>query len=221
MDQGKEESPSLKDLMMAISDIASQNKVNYAKLDSISERVDQLSGLTEMVKEVKIRTETVEKKILRKTVIIHGISDRREETMEETEQRVRELANNMGVVHLDVDIAKRLGKFQDGKTRPVELTLVREKQLVLLMKSKSKLKGSEATERIYIDEACTPEELSKRSKLLKYAKSLKSKDSTSRFHFIRKSVLEIHSRGKSGKFHVNDEGNIVAWTVKTGDGTIR
>ena len=180
-----------------------------------------MSGLTEMVKEVKIRTETVEKKILRKTVIIHGISDRREETMEETEQRVRELANNMGVVHLDVDIAKRLGKFQDGKTRPVELTLVREKQLVLLMKSKSKLKGSEATERIYIDEACTPEELSKRSKLLKYAKSLKSKDSTSRFHFIRKSVLEIHSRGKSGKFHVNDEGNIVAWTVKTGDGTIR
>ena len=74
------------------------------------------------MKELEKRTESLHKRILRKTVVIHGIADSQEEKMEQTEQKVRDLANGLGVVHLDVDIAIRMGKFQEGKTRPVELS---------------------------------------------------------------------------------------------------
>ena len=100
--------------------------------------------------------------------------------------------------------------------RPVELTLVREKQTLLLMKAKSKLKRIEAMKHVYIDEACTPDELRKKSKLLKYAKSQKSIDSATSFQVIGKKVLELNTRSKSSKFQVNDEGNIVLWTEKPG-----
>ena len=95
------------------------------------------------------------------------------------------------------------------------MSLVRQKQIVELMRSKSKLKDKEVTNMIYIDEACTPDELTKRSKLLNHAKLKKA----SRYRFFRKTVLEILDRGISGKFHVGDDGNVVPWTEKPGAGT--
>ena len=62
------------------------------------------------------------KKLLRKSVVIHGLIDSRLETIEETEQKVRDLAAKLGVMHLDVDLAMmRMGKFEEGKIRFIQL----------------------------------------------------------------------------------------------------
>ena len=212
-------SPSNADVMAAIAEIAKQNADMFdrleSKVDSINERLDKFKGMQAEVTEVKKRIETLHKRILRKTVVIHGLADSQEDNSVKTEQKVRELANILGVTHLDVDFAIRMGKYQEGKIRPVELTLVRQKQIMELLKLKSKLKGNEATKLVYIDEAYTPDERVKRSKLLAYAKLHKA----TRFRFVGREVMEMHSGGKSGKIHVNEDGKVVAWTERTGDGT--
>ena len=220
MDRKKEDSPTLAEIMEAISEIATQNKSFNKTLNSISTRMDMLSGITEEVKQIKNRVEIIEKKIVRKTVVIHGLADSRQETMEQTEQIVSELATKLGLIHLDVDVAMRMGKYQEGKVRPVELTLVRQKQTTQLMKSKWKLKENEDTRTVYIDEVCTPDDLRKRSNLLKFAKLQKSVNNASSYRLIAKNMLEVHGGRTPGKFHVNEEGQIVAWTEKTAEGSL-
>ena len=72
---------------------------------------------------------------------------------------------------------------------------------------------------VYIDEACTPDDLRKRSKLLKYAKLQKVINNAASYRLIGNNVLEVHGGRTPGKFHVNEEEKIVAWKEKTGDET--
>ena len=206
------------DLMVAIADIARQNAAMASALDAISRRLDNCSGLVEEVKELKNRVETLEKKLLRKTVVIHGLKDSRLETIEDTEQKVRDLASVLGDWHLDVDLAMRMGKFQEGKIRPIQVTLVRQKQIIQLLQTKWKLRKREDTRMVYIDEACTPEDLRKRSRLIKYAKLQKDINNANSYRLIG-NVLEVHGGTTPGKFHVNEEDKVVAWKEKTGEAT--
>ena len=150
--------------------------------------------------------------------MIHGLKDSRLETIEDTEQEVRELATSLGARHLDVDLATRLGKFQEGKTRSIQLSLVRKKQTIQLLKSKRKLRESEYTRMVYIDEACTPEDLRKRSRLIKNAKLQKEINNANSYRLIG-SVLEVHGGTTPGKFYVNEEDKVVEWKEKTGEAT--
>ena len=208
MSKEKESSPEL----MAM--LVSMNTDLNTKLSDISKTLRELRNVQSEVTSIKREVETVWKRVLAKTVVIYGIQDHPEEAMEETEQKVRRVAHNLGLEHLDVDIARRMGKFKTAKQRPIELTLVRQKQKIQLMKSKISLKENEETQRIYIAEARTPDENTKFLKLLSHAKKLQAKDNTTRYHFIGGQVLEIQSKRVNGKFHVDLEGNVTAWEPK-------
>ena len=195
-----------------------------SQLQNVLEALQELKKTKDEVTTMKTEMEAMWKRALSKTVVIPGIPDVPEETMEQTELKVRDIVHKLGVQHLDVDIARRMGRFEDGKIRPVELTLVRQKQKIQIMTAKSKLKENEGTRRIYISEARTPAENRKFFKLLDHARKLKDKDINTKFRITGGQVLEVQSREVTGKFHVDDQWEVKAWNQKeeasktTGDG---
>ena len=71
---------------------------------------------------------------------------------------------------------------------------------------------------VYIDEACTPDDLRKRSKLLRYAKLQKVINNANSYRLLG-NVLEVHGGRTPGKFHVNEEEKVLEWKERTGDDT--
>ena len=181
-----------------------------SQLQQVLEALQEMKKTKDEVATVKTEMEIMCKRALAKSVVLTGIPDVPDETMEQTERKVRDVVNVLGVQHLDVDIARRMGRFKEGKNRPVELTLVRQKQKI--MTAKSKLKENDGMRGIYICEARTPTENRKFFKLLDHAQKLKAKDIKTKFRFIKGQVLEVQSREVTGKFHVDDEWEIKAWT---------
>lgn len=102
----------------------------------------------------------------RNNIIVDGLNDERDESMDRSEQKVRHLFKTKlgldgdGVI---IERAHRLGQYRDqGKPRQIIVRLHRFKDRQLILSSASKLKGSN----VYINEDFTDAIRKKRKELL-------------------------------------------------------
>lgn len=138
--------------------------------DSLKKKIGELSEKLESSKdeEKKLRKEVenlqkanderineLDQYTRRNNVIIDGLPDNQTETAEMTMELVAKSLNqnatNLNIKPEDIDIAHRLGKFQDGKRRAVIVKLQSRMKKIHIMKKKKELRAT----KIYVREHLT------------------------------------------------------------------
>ena len=119
----------------------------------------------------------MKRQMLSKTLIIQGIVEKPNETFKDSHEELEKLAVLLEIPRLDYDQARRRGMHMAGRTRSIELTLLRHRDKMEILATKSKLKVRAATKNIYINAALTNMESRNRQKLVAFAKKEKAQDS--------------------------------------------
>ena len=189
------------------------------KMDKKSDGMDEkltnlgksLGNMKTDIAAVQTSVEILNKQLLMKSVVIYGIRESPNEDMQATEQKVQELAKQIGLPNLDVDMIRRMGLPMKGRDRPIELTLLRQKDKLAIMNARYKLKDYDSTKNIYINAARTDLEHKNYHKLLAFARGHKAQDQDTKFRIVRDRVLEITSKSTNGQYVVNLEGTVVSY----------
>ena len=203
-----------------MTDLASEFKTVKPEMKRMEERITK----------VKDSTDLLWKRMLEKTVVVHGIPDQPEETVENTREKVKEVIVKLGLSESIVASVRKMGYYRPQKNRLVEVNLTSVDDKKLLMTTKRKLREITNMKKVYINPARTPKETENfnhlrdfltNQKAIDYIKKYKTK-----YKFIGSQILEIDSMEEKGKFHVGREGLVEAWiekgpsTKKTGDGAV-
>lgn len=185
--------------------------------DSMEKAVKSMGKMQTEIRSVKNDLEGMRRQLLAKTVVIYGLEEKPNESFKDIEQKIAELAAVMEMPNLDYDIARRMGKPLKGKYRPVELTLLRQRDKFAILTAKSKLGGNDETKMVYINQARTRQEQRKCKKLMEYAKNEKSIDEETKYRFIRGQILEIQNGKAKGQYYVDDEDKVQDYNNKRGN----
>ena len=109
--------------------------------------------------------------MLSKILIIQGIAEEPDEGPKEIHTKIEQLAVQLGLSKLDYDNARRVGWPTAGRTRAIELTLLRQKDKMEILAAKSKVNNDETTRKVYINPARTQMENRHRRKLMEFART--------------------------------------------------
>ena len=160
-------------------------KVINEKLTSIEEKFEDCKAeLEKLIKkeneEVKIifteegeRLENLEKETRKRNIVIKGLDDTADDTVD-LQMKIEELIARMGVslnVGLDKNEIFRLGKFIEGKIRPVLVKLQSFDKKIAIYQNSKKLKVSN----IWVDDDATKAVQDKRRRLISHLKSSSAK----------------------------------------------
>ena len=112
-------------------------KAGFAQVNStiqvLSMAIQEQKGQQAEVPMLKAGLESVRKQALSKTLVISGIGDDEEEDFMRTEGKVQDLVKGLGLNEIDIDMARRMGRYKEGKHRLIELTVVRLKDKFTLL----------------------------------------------------------------------------------------
>ena len=153
--------------------LQAQENSSRAIMAEMDKLVQTTQNVQKEMKAIETEQELVKKQMLTKTLVISGIEDQVHETYEQTEEKVKDLAKKIGLNDLEIDFARRMGRPKEGKHRSIELTLMRRKDKIRLLKAKIKLREVPGAERIYISEAKTQRGIKTYNKLKKFAEDVK------------------------------------------------
>lgn len=142
-----------------------------------------------------------------KNIIIHGIEEKKIETTAELLDKAAELWKSLSITDVIVDDIFRIGKYQDGKSRPLIVKLVRT-----LDKKKIQQKAREISlhkKKIFINDDLTKQQQIERKLLREYLQASKQADN-SITGSIRGNSLHLKKAGKVfKKLLVNSDGTII------------
>lgn len=113
-------------------------KDNESMKEMLIERETQLKILNE-------KSNNLEQYTRRNSVRVYGITDKKNETPDETAIRVIKLAKdklNISLQQTDIDVAHRMGRHNNDGNRPIICKFVRRYVKTEVMKVRRKLKGS-------------------------------------------------------------------------------
>lgn len=138
------------------------------KLDSV---VLEMKKIKEENTELKARIAkqegrigSLEREIRKKNLIIKGIEEKENENENEAHDKVTSIIQKIGVNINpdDIDIAKRIGKYNKQKKRPVLIKLTKESTKLEILKNAKTLKGTD----IWINEDYSKEVQEERKRLI-------------------------------------------------------
>jgi len=192
------------------------SKEMQTEFDKINNSINTLSNnlagfmsvMTREISDVKQEMELLRKQMLVKTVIITGMPEKTQETFTDTEDMVRTLAAKLGMQNFDFDNVRRMGRPRPNITRPIELTLLRLRDKIELLRLKPMLQKIPEYNRLYINNARTNNEMRIRKQLLDHAKMLKLQQPAAKFR-IRNDQLEFTDGGLTNVFKIGPDGKIV------------
>ena len=207
------------DLEALFQKINSKLTTELAPIKESLNKIEETNGKikTEIV-QVKNELERMKRQILSKTLIIQGIKEKPHETFKDIHEELENLAGLLGISKLDYDNARGMGRPMAGRTRSIELTLLRQRDKMEILGAKKKLKDSEATKNVYINSALTSMELRHHKKLVAFARKEKELDSNTNFRVGRNQILYIQSGAAKGQYYVDAEGIIRDYQNKRGQG---
>ena len=130
---------------------------------------------------LKANVETMKKQMLAKTVIVSAIEDKEDEDYSQTETKMQSMAKELGLNCIDIDLARRMGRYKEGRHRLIELQLLRQKDKYALLKAQSNLMGIERYRNVYINEALTEEEMKNRKRFREFVKNQQREDTSTKF----------------------------------------
>lgn len=155
------------------SELASKLTVMDNKLEKIMSDNDGLreenknlrAQLVEQGKYIK----GLDRELRRRNVIIKGVGDKEGERREETEEEVQKILKKMGVrvdMKTEIDEIKRLGRYREGRQRPILMKLTTGNKKVQILKQSKELKGTD----VWVEEDYTKESQETRKKLISHLK---------------------------------------------------
>ena len=175
-----------------------------------------VSGMLPAIKNLQIDVERLKKQVITKSLMITGMKEKPNESFKDTDKKIEELSKLLGLPTIDYDVARRVGKPITGKHRPIELVLVRQRDKMLILSAKAKLRGNADSKNIYINPTRTQAEQEKYKKLLEFAKQQKSQDPSTKSRFVRGGTLELSGGPAAGQYYVDANDKIENYNNKTG-----
>ena len=166
-------------------------------IKEIEDKVERLDGELEKVK----------RELIASNVVIMGVLEKKEESHEELEQQVEKVFGALDIGDVDYGRIRRLGQPMEGKSRIIQVKLVRETDKVKIFKAKKTLKGNKEFEAVYINSEQTQIQQHCDKKLRKTAKFWKDADKTLKYHIRRNRLIVIDHTG-TREFKVNEEGQV-------------
>lgn len=160
------------------AEISSKLQTMDTKLEKITDEVVKLrkenDALRERVTKQDKQIELLEREARRNNLIIHGVTDDENERMEGTEHKVVEIIKRTGVdiaADREIDDARRMGRYREGNTRPIQVKLTRGNKKAEILKQARNLKGTD----IWIDQDYPKEILEQRKELIPKLKEAREK----------------------------------------------
>ena len=209
MPQNEDNEPGIKDVMAMLQQMNQNLQKLDTKMEKILEEVEDLKRENKQLKEhiatQDHRISLLERKARKKNLIIKGIIDEKEETMEETIEKTKNLLLIMKItidINEDIDDVRRIGTFRDDANRPILVKLTREKKKMEILGQTKMLKGT----KIWVDEDFTKVVQNERRMLIP--------------HLIRARQQGFKAVLKYNKIIINDEiySSQDLENVKTGKG---
>ncbi|KAK4884836.1 hypothetical protein RN001_001107 [Aquatica leii] len=120
------------------------------------------------------RISMLEREVRKKNIVIKGIKDNEQENEKETQEKVNAVIQKTGInfnITEELDEARRIGKYNEGKTRPIMIKLMKESTKMNILKNAKTLRGTD----IWIDEDYPKEVQEERRRLIPYMKEARNK----------------------------------------------
>ena len=163
----------------------------------IEEKVERLDGELEKVKREQIAA----------NIILVGVLENKDETYSEMEQQVEKVFGTLNIGDVDYGRIRRLGKKSEGKSRAIQVKLVRELDKVKILRAKKTLRGSKDHGKVYINPELTPLQQQREMKLREAAKIWKEGNKTLKYH-IRGGRLIVINNNDTKEYGINAEGEV-------------
>ena len=176
--------------------------------ESVKKIEKSVSSMVPAIQKLQSDVERLKKQLIRKSLIITGIEEKPNESYKDIDKEIEKLSSSLGLPTIDYDMTRRVGKPILGKSRPIELVLLRQRDKMLILSAKTKLRENAHSKNIYINSTRTETEQKKYKKLLEFAKQQKSQDSSIKFRFTRGGILEISGGSAAGLYYVDANDKI-------------
>ena len=161
----------INDLKHEVDDL--KNSIQYNehtledKIKKVSENMEK--NRTELCEKLR----TLEDRNRRNNLRIEGMTENRNETWEDTTEKVQKIfKNKLGVENVEIERAHRTGERKGEKPRSIVLKLLRYQDKEKILKERKKLKGSD----IYVNEDFSRETMEIRRNLREEIKRRHQKD---------------------------------------------
>jgi len=166
-------------------------------IKEIEDKVERLDGELEKVK----------RELIASNVVIMGVLEKKEESHEQLEQQVEKVFGSLDIGDVDYGRIRRLGLPKEGKSRIIQVKLVRESDKVKILKANNTLKGKKDFAEVYINSEQTQLQEQHEKKLRKTAKFWKDANKNLKYH-IRGNRLIVTDDKDTNKFKVNEGGQV-------------
>lgn len=106
---------------------------------------DENKRLSKKVEEQEDRIGRLERAVRSKNIVIKGIADEERENENLTKEKIDRVIQKIGVnveIERDIDEIGRIGKFEEGKKRPILVKLLKESTKSKILKNAKQLKGT-------------------------------------------------------------------------------
>jgi hypothetical protein len=136
-----------------------------------------------------------------------GVLEKKGESHEELEQEVEKVLSALDIGDIDYGRIRRQGRRQEGKSRIIQVKLVRETDKVKILKAKKTLRGHKDFAKVYINPELTPLQQQREGKLRATAKDWKETNKALKYH-IRGGHLVVTLNKETKEYKVNQEGQV-------------
>ncbi|KAI5693424.1 hypothetical protein M8J76_001306 [Diaphorina citri] len=181
--------------------LVSDNTNIKSSLDTIQ------STLPEMRSQLNTHSEQIssfERDRRRKNLVIFGLNEVQGETRSEVEKKICELIGNLlesALTLQEVDFCRRVGKFRQGKNRPVLLGLTTERKKYEIFRNCHKLRGSV----ISIREDLPDNVRNKRKDLIIEMKKLRAEGKSAYVNYDKLVIRDDNQSQKSNQKRAHSE----------------
>jgi len=168
--------------------------------------IDSVREISVKVDKVDRDLERVKKELIAANVIIVGAAETENETYKELAQTVEKVLGALKIGDVDYSQIRRLGRPAAGKTRSIQVKLVRQKDKISILQAKKNLKADKDLAQVYINAELTQLEKARETLLRETASDWKKTNKEIKY-FIRGGRLTIVRADGSKTFHeVNADG---------------
>jgi hypothetical protein len=174
-------------------------------LQPVMELANRMAKLEEKLTKVASQADWRDKDSRKCNIIVHGMTDKEKETYQDRELVIRKLSTLLKVTAIDFSEARRLGKFNDRKPRPLLIKMVRYRDKADLQSRWKNLQGSGVS----LSDDLTQEERKAKSILISKQKEIRTRHSSAKCT-IRNGSLQVWIGDQQTTYIVNTS----SWTAE-------
>jgi len=171
------------------------------------EDLGPVQELIERVDNIDSDLERVKKDLIAANIIIRGAEEGENESYAQLAEKVEKVFKALDVGDIDWSSTRRLGKATPGKSRGIQVKLVRQKDKIRILGAKKKLAGDKDFGKVFINPELTKLELVKEVALRKKAKELKNENKNIKF-YIKGGRLTVIRDQKESHYVVGQHGEV-------------